>query len=175
MKSLTKFLLLILSGTLLATTAQANVSIRIGKNCAKFYYQSPARWHNNKVNLNCVSVRRIKQAPRVDGTVFFVANTYDNKYRSPGGRIVVAVPLEEADSFARKYGTTTRYRNHRNRTVRHVPLRGVFRKIDEDVVYLDVSGKNIDLVVAHRDDVRKIIIHGMNTKKRHYPCRHCKS
>jgi hypothetical protein len=174
MKSLAKLLFIVLCSTLFTTAAHADVSIRIGRNCAKFYHQSPAKWHNNKVNLDCVSVRRIKHGPKIDGMVFFVAHTFDRKYKSAGGRIVVAVSAEEADSFARRYGKIAQYGHRRHRAIKYAPLRGVFRKLDDNTVYLDISGKSIDLVIAHRDNVRKNIIHGLNTKKRPCHCHHCK-
>jgi len=167
MKSLTKSFVLILFGALLATTiTHAGVTIRIGKNSARFYYQSPARWHNNKVHLDCTYVRRLKNAPRVDGLVFFTAHTFDRKYRASGGRIVVAVPVRRADAFAQRYGTTLRYKNRRHGIVRHTSLRGVFRWVDGDVVYLDLSGQSPDLKIADRDYVRKAVIYGIPTRNR---------
>ena len=174
MNKLTKSLSLIFLGALLTNAAHADVSIRIGNNCAQFYYQSPTRWHNSKVNLNCVSVRRIKHAPRVDGITFFVANTFDRKYSKPGGRIVVAVSTDRADAFAQRYRTTVRGRNHRHRDVRHTPLKGVFRCIDNDIAYLDISGRNIDLTLAYRDNIRKAVIHGMDIGKRYCRCNSCR-
>ena len=65
--------------TLLTSAVHADTAISIGKNCARVYHTSPARWQNNKVNLNCISVRHIKHAPRVDGVTFSVTHTFGRK------------------------------------------------------------------------------------------------
>lgn len=174
MKSLTKLLLLALCSLLYTTAANADVSVRIGKNSARFYYNSAERWHNNKVNLDCVFVRRLRNAPKVDGVVFFSAHTFDRKYRNPGGRIVVAVSADRADAFARKYGAAVRYSNRRHHAVRYKSLHGVFRRLDGDIAYLDLSGQRPDLVIAHRDNVRGAVIYGMGTRKRPCGCHYCK-
>lgn len=126
MNSLTKLLLFVLCSTLFTAAANANVSIRIGKNCARSYYNSAERWHNNNINLDCVYVRRLT--------------------RASGGRIVVAVPKKRAHSFARKYGTYDRYRNRRHQAVKHAPRTGVFRRLEGDIAYLNVSGKCPDRI-----------------------------
>jgi hypothetical protein len=142
MNILTKTLI-ILSSALFITAAYAGTNA--GSDSARYYKTYPEKWEDSMVSVDCTSVTRINAGPQIEGIVFFIAHTYDDKNDTPGGSIVVAVMESDVDSFIRKYGTVIVRDNGSSDRVENTRLRGTFHQLAQGHVYVDESGYAQDL------------------------------
>ncbi len=157
MKLLPK-ILLTLSAALFATGAYAGTDA--GKDSAKYYKTFPEKWDGKKISVDCVSVKRINGGPQIEGIVFFVAQTIDEKNKAPGGGIVVAVLEGDVESLIRKYGTVVERNRGQVDRIESKSLRGTFHVLEHGHVYLDESGEAHDLILEHKEEAKGAIRSG---------------
>ncbi|MFQ3224331.1 MAG: hypothetical protein ACI8Z5_000579 [Lentimonas sp.] len=157
MKLLTQ-ILLTLTAALFVSAAYAGTDA--GRGSAKYYKTFPDQWDGKKINMDCVSVKRINRGPQVEGVVFFGAQTIDDKNNAPGGGIVVAVLEGDVESFVRKYGTVIERTPGGSERVDNARLSGIFHQLERGHLYLDASGEAHDLILAHKEDAKGAIRFG---------------
>ena len=157
MKSFTKILIAL---SLALFTLSANAGTQAGKDSAKYYKTNPEDWDGKKISVDCIFVTRINGCRQIDGVLFFVAHTIDDKNKKRGGNIVVAVSESESDSFIRKYGTVIERNRSKADKVESTRLRGTFHQLKHGHVYLDKSGEAHARILEHKEDASKKIRKG---------------
>lgn len=115
------------------------------KRTADYLLISPTDYEGKEVTLDVAFVKPAHCKSPIPEIAFFHAMTIDRRDKRPGGEIIVAVPSEESEKFAKKYGTNFEGRTESN------SLRGVFiatpgGQIHPKVWIVDTTGKAADLV-----------------------------
>ena len=141
-------LLLVLS--LFATTSIAQAEAFAGEDSARHYKSNPEKYDGETVDVDCVYVKRLPGAKKIEGVVFFLVHTKDADNRVRGGSIIAAVLEAEADKFIRKYGNTVDIDRGASIRVDSKRLRATFHQLERGRVYLDASeGPANELIEAH--------------------------
>ncbi len=108
------------------------------------------------VTVDVAMVTRLKldaKKSEAIGTVLFAAHTYDTKSNTRGGSILVAVAKEEADAFAKRYGTTVDDNAPgRRRDIETKALRAPLVLVKGGHCLLDVSGKVADAIKNNKTE-----------------------
>ena len=119
----------------LALVCLQSASLAQTTRSADFYLNAPEKYLGKQITLPTAYVSRWDKTESGD-TVIFSAYTV-GRAGSDSGFITVAVPAQKAESFARRYGHTSRW-NHAGIDTRL--LRGVLRKFpDRDIYFLEVN------------------------------------
>ncbi|WP_269526817.1 hypothetical protein [Coraliomargarita parva] len=126
---------------------------------ARYYKSNPGKFDGQKVDVDCIFVKRPLAANKIEGVTFFVAQTKDKDNHSFGGTIVVAVLSDEAESFLRKYGDAPDINRGAAEKVDSKRLRGIFHLLESGHVYIDESddGKAHDRILANLEAAQKAI------------------
>ncbi|MEM8867430.1 MAG: hypothetical protein AAGC73_04100 [Verrucomicrobiota bacterium] len=149
MKNLFHLPLLVLS---LALSSTLTAGTDAGDDSARNYKNFPGEYDGKRIDVDCTHVSRINGGPQIDEVTLFVAHTIDRDNRSRGGSIVVAVLAEDADKFARKFGTAVERNRQEAEKVDSKSLRGTFHMLDRGHVYIDYTdGEAHELVEAKLD------------------------
>jgi len=98
------------SKTVLALAALAILGLTTGmqaesKRTAEYLLSTPNEFDGKDVTVDVAFVKPVHWVSPIPEIAFFHALTIDRSDRKPGGGILVAIPVEDAKSFARKYGT----------------------------------------------------------------------
>lgn len=158
MKKIAYILLAILS---LALCGASHAGTLSGDDAARHYKSNPDKYDGKAVDVDCVMVTRINGGPQVQGVVFFVAHTKDDKNKKRGGGIVVAVAEDHANAFVRKYGDAIEVNRGATEKIDSKRLRGIFRVLDRGYVYIDVAGGGVhDAITANRENAKSKIGRG---------------
>ncbi len=74
------------------------------KHTAEYFLTTPAEFENKEVSLDVAFVKPVRWKSPIPELAFFHAMTVDKIDKKPGGTILVVVPAENAEKFAKKYG-----------------------------------------------------------------------
>jgi hypothetical protein len=146
---------------LVVTLAFASVSVGFAdsKRTADYLRINPASHVDKKVTVDVTMVKPVSWKSPVDGISFFHASTLDRTDKKFGGVILVAVPSDEAEKFAKKYGTEYEGKNSRS------ALEGTFTLVSGNgpsgLWIIDTTGKIPQLVA----DKKLVIPHGDGNAK----------
>jgi len=93
----------------------------------------------------------------VQGVVFFVAQTINEKNQAKSGHIVVAILAEDVVAFVRKYGTVNERTQGSSSRVDSKRLTGIFHQLDHGHVYIDESGNANDMIIERKENTKNAI------------------
>ncbi|MEM1223095.1 MAG: hypothetical protein AAGH40_10050 [Verrucomicrobiota bacterium] len=124
-----------------------------GDDSARNYKNFPEKYDGKKIDIDCTHVSRINGGPKIDDVTLFVAHTVDRDNRTRGGSIVVAVLAEDAESFARKFGTAIEISRGAVEKVDSKSLRGTFHMLDRGHVYIDYTDGEAALLIEERAEL----------------------
>ncbi|MEM7790822.1 MAG: hypothetical protein AAF546_05420 [Verrucomicrobiota bacterium] len=124
-----------------------------GDDSARNYKNFPEKYDGKKVDVDCTHVTRINGGPRIDDVILFAAHTVDRDNRTRGGSIVVAVLAEDAEAFARKFGTTIDITRGAAEKVDSKSLRGTFHMLDRGHVYIDYTDGEAATLIEERAEL----------------------
>lgn len=93
----------------------------------------------------------------MQGVVFFVAQTINEKNQAKSGHIVVAILAEDVVAFVRKYGTVNERTQGSSSRVDSKRLAGIFHQLDHGHVYIDESGNANDMIIERKENTKNAI------------------
>lgn len=109
---------------------------------ADYYLNAPEKYLDKQIALNCAFVKRQSEPLKNAKGVIFSAYTMSNRVNSSAtSYIVVLVPEDKAESFARRYGIDFKYTSGIYKP-KVQPLVGIFKKAgdsDSPTYYLEVK------------------------------------
>ncbi len=122
------------------------------KRTAEYLLSTPSEFNGKDVTVDVAFVKPVHWVSPIPEIAFFHALTIDRSDRKPGGGILVAIPVDEAKSFSRKYGTDFDGRFDAD------PLKGLFtsaggppkdREHGKGIWLIDTTGQ-LEKLIAER-------------------------